>query len=137
MHWHNLHCEASGIRRYQWAGCLTCVGADVTSEQPRPRKGLAAGGAHAGQRVGADVHLERAQAVVLLGAVFAVEAGAAGRGSGHRRRCCRRRDGGGGHDCVHASAVGQLVSGEGSRTAAALTTVCTLEALCGVRARGV
>lgn len=119
-----------------WLGCfLTCVCADVTSEQPRSGEGLSAGGAHAGQCVGADVHLQRAQAGVLLGTVFAVEAGATGRGSGHGRRC--RCDAGGGHNSVHVSTVGQLMPGEGGWTVAALTTVCTLEALCGVRTWGV
>lgn len=50
---------------------LTCVRADVAAQQPRPGERLSAGGAHARQRVRADVHLERSQAGVFLGAVLA------------------------------------------------------------------
>lgn len=72
----------------QRAGSVrTCVRADVTPEQPRAGEGLSAGGADAGQRVRADVHLQGAQAGVLLGAVFAVEGRAGGGGGlgGERR----------------------------------------------------
>lgn len=54
----------------------TCVGAHVALQQPGPGEGLAADGAGAGQRVGAQVHLEGAQAAVLLVAVSAGEAAA-------------------------------------------------------------
>lgn len=54
-------------------GLLTSVGADVALQQPGPGEGLSAGRANAGQRVASDVHLQRAQAQVLLVAVFAVE----------------------------------------------------------------
>ncbi len=46
----------------------------VTLEEPRPRKRFAADVALAGQRVRPDVHLERGQAGVTLGAEFAREA---------------------------------------------------------------
>lgn len=52
---------------------LTCMGADVALEQPGSREGLAAHLADAGQRVGADVHLEGTQAGILLVAVPADE----------------------------------------------------------------
>lgn len=52
---------------------LACVCADVSSQQPRSGEGLSTGGAHTGQGVRADVHLESAQAGVLLGAVFTEE----------------------------------------------------------------
>lgn len=52
---------------------LTCVCADVAPQQPRPGEGLPAGGADAGEGVGADVHLQSPQAGVLLGTVFAEE----------------------------------------------------------------
>lgn len=55
----------------RWAWSLTCVRAHVSPQQPGSGEGLAAGGADAGQRVGADVHLERPHAAVLLGAVVA------------------------------------------------------------------
>lgn len=45
--------------------------AHVSPQQPGSGEGLAAGGADAGQRVGADVHLERPHAAVLLSAVVA------------------------------------------------------------------
>ena len=54
-------------------GLLARVGADVALQQPRPREGLAAEHALAGQRVRADVHLERAQRHVDLVAVLAAE----------------------------------------------------------------
>lgn len=54
-------------------GLLTCMGADVALEQPGPGEGLAAYLADAGQRVGADVHLEGPQAGILLVAVPAGE----------------------------------------------------------------
>lgn len=44
----------------------TCVGADVALEQPGPGEGLAAHLTDAGQRVGADMHLEGTQAGILL-----------------------------------------------------------------------
>lgn len=53
--------------------CLTRVCADVAAQQPRPGEGLSACGAHAGQGVGADVHLQSPEAGVLFGAVFAEE----------------------------------------------------------------
>lgn len=53
---------------------LTCVGADVAPEQPGPGEGFAAEAAEAGQGVGADVHLQGAQAGVRPGAVLAAEA---------------------------------------------------------------
>lgn len=57
----------------RWEGVLTCVRADVASQQPRPGEGLSAGGAHARQGMRADVHLQRPQAGVLFGAVLAEE----------------------------------------------------------------
>lgn len=50
--------------------------AHVSSQQPGSGEGLAAGGADAGQRVGADVHLERPHAAVLFVAVVAGVEGA-------------------------------------------------------------
>lgn len=61
---------------------LTCVRADVAAQQPWPGESLSTGGAHAGQGVRADVHLQRAQAGVLLRAVFAEEGRPAGRDGG-------------------------------------------------------
>lgn len=52
---------------------LTCVRADVAAQQPRPGESLSTGGAHAGQGVRADVHLQSPEAGVLFGAVFAEE----------------------------------------------------------------
>lgn len=49
------------------------MGADVALQQPGPGEGLSADLTGAGQRVGADVHLEGAQAGVLLVAVLAGE----------------------------------------------------------------
>jgi len=51
-------------------GFLAGVGAEVALQQPGPGEGLAALVALAGQRVGADVHLEGAGGVVRLVAVF-------------------------------------------------------------------
>lgn len=50
------------------------MGPEVALEQPGPGEGLAADGAEAGQRVRADVHLEGAQAAVLLVTELAGEA---------------------------------------------------------------
>lgn len=60
---------------HEAASCttLTCVRPDVSLEQPRSGKGLAAYLANAGQRVSPDVHLESPQAHVFLLAVFAAE----------------------------------------------------------------
>lgn len=52
---------------------LTCVRADVSSQEPGSGEGLPAGGADAGQRVGANMHFESAQARVLFGTVFTEE----------------------------------------------------------------
>lgn len=52
---------------------LTSVGADVALEQPGPGEGLSAGRADTRQRVASDVHLQSAQAEVLLITIFAVE----------------------------------------------------------------
>lgn len=52
---------------------LTCVCANVAAQQPWPGESLSTGGAHTGQGVGADVHLQGPQAGVLFGAVFAEE----------------------------------------------------------------
>lgn len=52
---------------------LTCVRPDVSLEQPRSGKRLAAYFANARQRVSPDVHLESSQAHVFLLAVFAAE----------------------------------------------------------------
>lgn len=52
---------------------LAGVRADVSLQQPGSGEGLPAGGADAGQGVGADVHLQGTQAAVLLGAVLAAE----------------------------------------------------------------
>lgn len=52
--------------------------ADVSSEKPRPGEGLPTGGAHAGQSVRANVHLQGSQAGVLLRAVLAVKDRAGG-----------------------------------------------------------
>lgn len=52
---------------------LTCVCADVATQQPRSGESLSTGGANTGQGVGADVHLQSPQAGVLFGAVFAEE----------------------------------------------------------------
>lgn len=57
------------------ASDLTCVCADVATQQPRPGESLSTGGANAGQGVWADVHLQSAQAGVLFGTVFAKESG--------------------------------------------------------------
>lgn len=54
-------------------GLLAGVRADVSLQQPGPREGLAAQVALAGQGVRADVHLQRAQGGVHLGAVLAAE----------------------------------------------------------------
>lgn len=54
-------------------GLLTCMGADVTLEQPGSGEGLAAHLTDAGQRVGADMHLEGTQAGILLVTVPAGE----------------------------------------------------------------
>lgn len=51
----------------------TRVGPEVALQQPGPGEGLAADGAEAGQRVCPDVHLEGAQAAVLLVAELAGE----------------------------------------------------------------
>lgn len=51
----------------------TCMGADVTLEQPGSGEGLAAHLTDAGQRVGADMHLEGTQAGILLVTVPAGE----------------------------------------------------------------
>lgn len=51
----------------------TCMGADVALEQPGPREGLATHLTDAGQRVGADMHLEGTQAGILLVTVPAGE----------------------------------------------------------------
>lgn len=51
----------------------TCMGADVALEQPGPGEGLTAHLTDAGQRVGADVHLEGTQAGILLVTVPAGE----------------------------------------------------------------
>jgi len=80
---------------------ITCVCANVSSEQPRPGEGLATGGAHAGQSVRANVHLQGSQAGVLLGAVFAVEGWASGDLSGQGGCMLRLNTG------------GELVVGEG------------------------
>lgn len=55
-------------------GLLTSVGADVALQQPGPGEGLSAGRANAGQRVASDVHLQRAQAQVLLVAYLQLKA---------------------------------------------------------------
>lgn len=60
---------AVGTRERFFAG----VGADVALQQPGPRERLAAHRALAGQRVGANVHLEGAQRHVHLLAVLARE----------------------------------------------------------------
>lgn len=52
---------------------LTSVGADVALKQPGPREGLSTGRADTRQRVASDVHLQSAQAEVLLVTIFAVE----------------------------------------------------------------
>lgn len=65
-------------------GTLTRVGADVALQQPGPGEGLSAGRADARQRVASDVHLQGAQAEVLLVAVFAVEGLPRLRVFGHR-----------------------------------------------------
>ena len=52
-------------------GFFAGVGSHVALQQPRPREALAALGALAGQRVGADVHLEGGLGVVGLVAVRA------------------------------------------------------------------
>lgn len=62
----------------------TCVCANVSSEEPRSGESLATRGAHAGQRVWSNVHFQGTQAVVLLGAVFAVEDRACWSLCGHR-----------------------------------------------------
>lgn len=49
------------------------MSADVTLEQPGPGEGLAAHLTDAGQRVGADMHLESTQAGILLVTVPAGE----------------------------------------------------------------
>lgn len=89
--WSVCVCGCAGVSL-----CLTCVGADVASEQPGPGEGLAAGGAHAGQRVRADVHLQGSQAGVLLRTVLAEEGRSGGRCDRRGfplllsgRRCCR------------------------------------------------
>lgn len=51
----------------------TCMGADVALEQPGPGEGLATHLTDAGQRVGADMHLEGTQAGILLVTVPAGE----------------------------------------------------------------
>lgn len=45
--------------------------ADVAAQQPRPGESLSTGGAHTGQSVRADVHLQGPEAGVLFRAVFA------------------------------------------------------------------
>lgn len=57
---------------------LTSVGADVALEQPGPGEGLAAYLTNAGQRVGADMHLEGTQAGILLVTVPAGEGAPSG-----------------------------------------------------------
>lgn len=52
---------------------LTCVCANVAAQQPRPGESLATGGAHTGECVRADVHLQSPEAGVLFWAVFAEE----------------------------------------------------------------
>lgn len=59
----------------------TCMGADVALEQPGSGEGLATHLADAGQRVGADVHLEGTQAGILLVAVPAGEGGPSRQGA--------------------------------------------------------
>lgn len=54
-------------------GLLSRVGSDVALQEPRAREGLSAQVALARQGVGADVHLEGAQARVHLVAVLAAE----------------------------------------------------------------
>lgn len=100
---------------------LAGVCADVSPQQPWSGEGLPAGAADAGQCVRADVHLQRTQAVVLFGTVFAVEGGpGAGEGAGSSA------------DAVLWAAVCELVAGQSSWAAAALPTVCALEAVTGV-----
>lgn len=52
---------------------LTCVCADVAAQQPRPGESLSTGGAHTGQGVWADVHLQSPEAGVFFWAVLAEE----------------------------------------------------------------
>lgn len=134
--WGNNICShtSGDINEYQWAqgavSCyiykptepgnqyeklclmLTCVCADVSSEQPGPGEGLAAGRAHTGKSVWADVHLQGTQAGVLLRAVFAVEGRARGDFSGHRR--------------LQRSVVGELVVGQRWETGVAVAAVHTV-----------
>lgn len=52
---------------------LTCVCANVSSQEPWSGEGLSTGGADTGERVGANMHFESAQTRVLLGTVFTEE----------------------------------------------------------------
>lgn len=60
----------------KWA--LTCVCANVSSEQPWSGESFAAGGTNTWQSVRANMHLQCSQTGVLLRAVFAVEGRACG-----------------------------------------------------------
>lgn len=85
--------------------------ADVSPEQPRPGESLAAGGAHAGEGVRANVHLQGPQAGVLLGAVLAVK----GRP--------RRGFGGQGGGALDLGEVGELVVGQRREAGVAVAAV--------------
>lgn len=100
--------------------------ADVSSEQPRPGESLPAGGAHAGEGVGPNVHLQGPQAGVLLGAVLAVK----GRPCGHF--------GGQGGCALVLGEVGQLVVGQCRKAAVTVAAVqAVVDVLDDVRAGGV
>lgn len=102
--------------------------ADVSPEQPRPGEGLAARGAHAGEGVRPDVHLQGPQAGVLLGAVLAVK-GRPGRDLGGQGA------GGGGGGTRRRGEVGELVVGQGRCAAVAVAAVeAVVDALGDVRA---
>lgn len=99
----------------------TCVCANVSPQQPGSGEGLATGGTHTRQRVRPDVHLEGAQAGVLLGAVFAVEEGPS-RGLSRRGKLV----------------VGRLVVGQRRQAGVALGAVQTVvHGLDDIRAGGV
>lgn len=109
----------------------TCVCANVSSKQPWSGEGLAAGGAHTGQSVWADVHLKCTQTGVLLGAVFAMEGRACWNLSG--QRWC----------LLQWSAMGELVVGylmvrQCWETGVALTAVQTVvDVLDDIRTGGI
>jgi len=68
--------QVRAVGKGSWAvgaleGLLAGVGADVSLEQPGSREGLAADRALAGQRMGADVHLEGSNGGVQLATLLA------------------------------------------------------------------